>query len=930
MSNDFLTDVEYTFTFRNAVFEQLESQTRKRLYAKRPDLWAKDVLGATMWSSQVEVALSIVNHKNTMVAAGHGIGKALTNSELHPTPTGWVKTSDIRPGTELYDEMGNVTRVTALSQWWDQDIYRLTFDDGETLDAGENHEFDAIDLTRRSRADGTKNGVTDWREYWHTAFRVTAKEMSDNIRTTANQLRWKIPIAAPLVMPEADLPIDPYLLGFWLGDGTSESGSIAFGETKTGLIDWLSENGHEFRRRSASGCELVTPVGLTKALRKAGFKGNKHIPIEYLRASEAQRRELLAGIMDSDGFLLKPGVGAEVGIDLTRKELADGVAELVRSLGGTIRCNEGVAAYTKNGTRTVTGTRYRMNWRPLENPFKIRGKSWVNPSRQRSRFTARTIVSVEKIGRDRVRCIEVDSPSHLYLAGKGMIPTHNSYLTAVLACWWIDIHPIGEARVLTTAPTTAQVRGIVWREIQLMHNLSKKRYALYLEAKKAGHSTAGLPDHPLPGYVTSSATWRSDDGLELGMGRTPPRGREGDAFQGIHGGVFAIADEAVGVSKDMIDTLANNTTADEDRRLLIANPTNPASEMGQIWNDPVRSMAWNRITISVLDSPHFTNEGATLPPEVMKHMTNQQYVEDKKMEYGEDSANFKARVKGEWALDTGFVLFPDEVLQIGLETLVIPEPTDIPRVGFDVARSEHGDWSYLYTAQEGFVYEKNEWRKVGDSYDWVDLPKPRKTDRRGIRLRYLDRWRGLPFFPIRNQSGDRVTDVAANERVHAHMVELAATELRIDADGMGAIMYDAMVDVANGEYHLIRMKNNDPSPDRNAWYNRRAYQHSELAQRLRRGEVDLQPDKPEHPLVQQLGGIEYKFASGYAESMLLLSKKEMSEKGRKSPDAADSAVYAFADVDLDSLLGLQPGDKFELDLDLYASSSIYSSNSFLG
>lgn len=515
----------------------------------------------------------------------------------------------------------------------------------------------------------------------------------------------------------------------------------------------------------------------------------------------------------------------------------------------------------------------------------------------------------------------VHNKNTMVAAGHGV---GKSYLTAVLACWWIDTHPIGEARVLSTAPTTAQVRGIVWREIQILHRKSRERYQAYLDAKKNGESTEGLPDHPLPGYITSSATWRNFDGLELGAGRTPPRGREGDAFQGIHGGVFAIADEAVGVSKDMIDTLANNTTADEDRRLLIANPTNPNSEMGQIWNDPDRARQWTCITISVLESPHFTEEGTTLPESVMKYMTNKDYVEDKKLEYGEDSANYQSRVLGKWALDTGFILFPDEVLQVGLETMVVPDEDAEIHVGFDVSRSEKGDYSYLYTAQEGFVWITREWREDPESaeggWDWFDLPAPQKTTKRGIKIRYLDRWRGLPFFPLHNDAGQRTTDIAANERVHAHMKELGATELRIDADGMGAIMHDAMVDVMDGAYDIIRMMGNDPSPDRNAWYNQRAYQYSELSRRMRMGEVDIEADTKEHPLVKQLGAIEYKFAAGFAESLLIMSKKEMKEKGIKSPDAADAAWYAAAWIDFGGD-ALKPGEGFEVNMEAYAHAT---------
>lgn len=526
----------------------------------------------------------------------------------------------------------------------------------------------------------------------------------------------------------------------------------------------------------------------------------------------------------------------------------------------------------------------------------------------------------------------VHHKSTMVAAGHGV---GKSFLTAVLICWWIDVHPIGEARVLTTAPTTAQVKGIVWREVQLLHRRSRERHAEYLEALENGESTEGLPDHALPGYVTSQATWKSDDGLELGLGRTPPRGREGDAFQGVHGGVFAIADEAVGVSKEMIDTLRNNTTANDERILMMANPTNPASEMGQIWNDPVRCTAWNRITISVLESPHFTDEGKLMPEEVMKHMTNKKYVEDKKVEYGTDSANYKARVEGRWALDTGFILFPEDVLMAGLEATVVPDEDDDIRVGFDVARSEKGDWSYLYTAQEGFVYETHEWRVDPESpdgnYDWLPLAKPRKTDRRGVKIRYLDRWRGLPFFPMHNSEGQRTVSVAANERVHAHMIELGATQLRIDADGMGTIMHDAMIDVSSGEYIMSRMKGGDRDvPDKNAWYNFRAFWYSSLADRMKRGEVDLEADFDEAPLCKELGAIEYLFSSGTAEAIQIMSKKDMRSKGIKSPDAADAAIYASAKMDIDSMTGRAPGDKFQLDLNMLTSSSLYGSNSFWG
>lgn len=502
----------------------------------------------------------------------------------------------------------------------------------------------------------------------------------------------------------------------------------------------------------------------------------------------------------------------------------------------------------------------------------------------------------------------VQNKNTMVAAGHGV---GKSLEVSVLACWWIDTHPLGEAMVLSTAPSTSQVRNVIWREMQNLHRKSRQRHDQYNYNKKRGLSTAGLPDHALPGRITTQATWKTDDGIPIGFGRTPPRGREGDTFQGLHGNVFAIADEAVGVSEDMIQTLANNTSNENDRRLLIANPTNVMSHMGQIWHDPQKSKAWKRITISVLDSPMFTEEWKSLRPETIKNLTDKSYVEDKKLEYGEDSANYKSRVLGQWATDSGMILFPDEVLEVGKETMVVPDEGDEVHLGFDVARSEKGDHSFVYAARHGWVYEVGKWEMTEDGFDWVEHETPVRTNKRGIQVRFLDTWRGLPFFPLHDARGRRTSE-GANERVHSLMHEMGATQLRIDADGMGSLMVDAMIDIYRDEYEIFEVRSNDPSPNRNAWYNNRAFQYSELARRMRQGEIDIDPE--DSKLLEQLGGIEYKIANGFAESILIEKKSEMRKKGVKSPDAADAAWYAVAN--LDHLFdGEMPGTRIELDID---------------
>lgn len=509
-------------------------------------------------------------------------------------------------------------------------------------------------------------------------------------------------------------------------------------------------------------------------------------------------------------------------------------------------------------------------------------------------------------------------------AGHGVGKT---MMTAVLMLWWTDIHhSIGkESIALSTAPSTSQVRIGIWREMKRFLQASSNRHDEYLRRVRNKESLQGFAGHKLPGRIVDHSTWKDDDGTILAIGRTPPRGREGDSFQGVHGNVFAVIDEAVGVSEDMIQTMANNTSTSSDRRLLIANPTNPASAMGRIWHDSESQKLWKRISISVFDSPKFTDEWKELPQDTLASMTDESFVEGKKLEYGEDSANYRARVLGQWATEDDMLLFTEDVLGLGRDVVVMPDTEDTSYVGFDVSRSIKGDYSYLYLVEEGWVYDTQEYDSKED--DWVDLEKPRKTERRGIRIRFLDKWRGMPFQTIHNKNG-QVVEEGANKLVHAHMKATGAKQLRIDVGGMGVNMLDAMYDIYGEEYDLVEIDGGTlpPTGTRKGFYNLRAYGYSELARRMREGTVDIDPG--DNILIDQLGSIQYKFAAGYADSMLIEAKEDMRRKGLKSPDAADAAWMGSTMIDIDSLHSADSG-QFEVDFapivdefaHFYASSS---------
>ncbi len=156
-------------------------------------------------------------------------------------------------------------------------------------------------------------------------------------------------------------------------------------------------------------------------LRTLGVLGNKHIPVEYLRASEQQRRDLLAGLLDTDGYVSPSGT---VQLGLTNRRLAEGALELALSLGyqATMRTK------AVRGRSPESSTLFRINFTPTEPVFRLPRKRARQNARGYPTTKLRYITAVREVPSVPVRCVQVDNDDHLYLAGKSWIPTHNSTL----------------------------------------------------------------------------------------------------------------------------------------------------------------------------------------------------------------------------------------------------------------------------------------------------------------------------------------------------------------------------------------------------------------------------------------------------------------------------------------------------------------------
>lgn len=232
-----------------------------------------------------------------------------------------------------------------------------------------------------------------------------------------------------------------------------------------------------------------------------------------------------------------------------------------------------------------------------------------------------------------------------------------SHTASLVAAWWLDTHPPGEAFVVTSAPTFAQVRAILWRYIRRTHRRGK-----------------------LAGRVNQTE-WHIDDEL-VAFGRKPADHDE-SAFQGIHARyVLVILDEACGIPEQLWIAADALTTNADCRILAIGNPDNPSSHFRKVCQP---GSGWHVIGISAFESPNLTGE--EVPDEVAQALVGREWVEEKATEWGEDNPLYKSKVLGEFSEDA-----PNKVVRasdvarcrIDPEKKLTPEELQPVELGVDV------------------------------------------------------------------------------------------------------------------------------------------------------------------------------------------------------------------------------------------------------
>lgn len=372
--------------------------------------------------------------------------------------------------------------------------------------------------------------------------------------------------------------------------------------------------------------------------------------------------------------------------------------------------------------------------------------------------------------------------------------TGKSFTAAQLTAWWLSVHPLGSAFVVTTAPTAPQVEVILWREIGKV-----KRQA------------------NLPGRITSGniPKWKTATDEIIAYGRKPADLKNAteaaQAFQGIHATyILVIMDEACGIPEwlwNAVETIATNKFA---RVLAIGNPDVPETPFEKTHYPTSR---WHSIRISAFDTPAFTGE--EVPTNLLNDLVSPDWIQARKDEWGEQSPLYKSKVLGEFPEVSEETLIHPRLIQMAQFLMKDKEASDTPgRFGLDVARSANKNENACYRNRAGRV------RLEFANFE----PNTMRTAGRAVRL--LNRTAG-------------------------------AAPMVVDTIGVGGGVYDRLREQNFPVQAFVASEAPTTPTNRKRFVNRRSEQWWNFRKQFEQGLIDLPPQGEDDKLISQLLSIRY-------------------------------------------------------------------------
>lgn len=372
---------------------------------------------------QVELGLS----PRLMLFVPPRHGKLCADSTPVLTTCGWKTHGELQAGDFVFGIDGKPIEVLGVSPP-DMASLEVELSNGEKIKVHPNHEWTVYDRSYRK-----------FKTYETNHFVKTTKFGKHKQVLSGGRSIYQLPPRRPVELPAASLPLDPYMLGVWLGDGKSKDGSFCYAEADRVVYDAAVNAGfvqtwHAVHRDT--GVNYAGSKFLTVTLREMGLCGNKQIPEQYQLSSIDQRLELLAGLIDTDGHVERKTGRARIAT--CSDKLRDDIVQLANSLGFEPYVYTQPPALSSSGIQGNQPVHY-VGFQPtIRIPTRVPRKRIDRLAPQR----AIGIVSVAPCAPEKGRCIQVAAEDGLYLVGRQLVPTHNSQLSSgMFPDWVLGHHP---------------------------------------------------------------------------------------------------------------------------------------------------------------------------------------------------------------------------------------------------------------------------------------------------------------------------------------------------------------------------------------------------------------------------------------------------------------------------------------------------------
>ncbi len=553
-----LRDTRDNFGSMIARYKGLEWPSEE--YKDDPVGFVRDKLGESPLPHQVEILEAARDNFKVAVRSGQKTGKALALPTEIPTPTGWKTMGALVEGDTVFSDTGAPCKVTYVSPiLHERECFEVEFTDGSTVICDASHEWETWGSNaRRNRARGLGGNPAVH----------TTKEISRTVDSAHRGREHAIKVAGAIECAAVPLPIEPYLFGVWLGDGNTADGYLYIAHRDA---DILANIRGVTKMADERGCARYRVDGLRAALCAQGLLGNKHVPPAYLRSSYADRLALLQGLLDTDGTC---GARGAIEFSSSLEVLADAVFELAASLG--------MRPTKQSRIGKLYGVEKARNWRIcFRTALPVFRTAWKRA--RLPRFLSadvgyRTIKAVRPVASVPVRCIQVDSPSSLFLCSRAFIPTHNTKLVVWLALWWYCTR--AKARVFMIAAIKEQVQRVLWVELKA--------------TLRAGRSVGFELVETVPANPATGMT--SEDGREI-RGFTV---RDIEAMAGLSGDILFIVDEASALLAPIAEAIEGNLAGD-GKMIWISNPTRTDGPFYDVFNNPDKGKFWKTFHLSSED-----------------------------------------------------------------------------------------------------------------------------------------------------------------------------------------------------------------------------------------------------------------------------------------------------------------------------------------